>query len=117
MPDSYRRRNAGSRATAISRLGSKDSPGTSSLTQKPTVSPSDKEFWSVKSGATERRCYRGQYQWVTGTTLRKILDISPVTLWRWRHMNGFPAAKSINGRLYFPWREIEAWLMAQPDAA
>ena len=26
-------------------------------------------------------------------------------------------AKSINGRLYFPWRGIEAWPMAQPDAA
>jgi predicted DNA-binding transcriptional regulator AlpA len=56
-------------------------------------------------------------RWVTGPTLRKLLNISAVTLWRWRQKNGFPTAKSINGRLFFLWHEIEAWLEAQPDAA
>jgi hypothetical protein len=36
--------------------------------------------------------------------LRARLGISSVTLWRWRHDPdaGFPPAKVINGRLYFP---------------
>jgi len=58
-------------------------------------------------------------RWVTGPTLRKILNISSVTLWRWRHneSSGFPAAKSINGRLYFSWADVQAWLDKQPAAA
>jgi len=57
-------------------------------------------------------------RWVTGPTLRKILNISPVTLWRWRHnkSSGFPAAKSINGRLYFYWPDVQAWLDKQSVA-
>jgi hypothetical protein len=57
--------------------------------------------------------------WVTGPTLRKILNISSVTLWRWRHRqdNGFPSAKGINGRLYFYWPDVQAWLDKQPVAA
>jgi predicted DNA-binding transcriptional regulator AlpA len=58
-----------------------------------------------------------QGRWVTGPALRKMFDISAVTLWRWRHGNGFPTGKRINGRLYFPWREVDAWLKAQPDVA
>ena len=60
-----------------------------------------------------------QSRWVTGPTLREMLDISPVTLWRWRHRkhSGFPSAKSINGRLYFYWPDVEAWLDKQPVAA
>ena len=56
-----------------------------------------------------------QFRWVTGPTLRKILNISAVTLWRWRHRaeSGFPSAKSINGRLYFYWPDVEAWLEKQ----
>ena len=56
-------------------------------------------------------------RWMTGPTLRRMLDISAVTLWRWRQRKGFPTAKSINGRLYFPCHEIETWLELQPDAA
>jgi predicted DNA-binding transcriptional regulator AlpA len=52
-----------------------------------------------------------------GVRLRKNLGISSVTLWRWRHKNGFPNGKRINGRLYFPWEEVESWLEAQIDAA
>lgn len=54
---------------------------------------------------------------VSGPKLRRILDVSPVTLWRWRHDKGmgFPAAKRIQGRLYFPWHEVAAWLERQPE--
>ena len=56
-------------------------------------------------------------RWVTGPMLRKLFNISAVTLWRWRRGSGFPRGKSINGRLYIPWHEVEAWLQSQPDAA
>lgn len=57
-------------------------------------------------------------RWVTGPTLRRLLNISAVTLWRWRHRKdrGFPSAKSINGRLYFYWPDIQSWLDKQPAA-
>jgi hypothetical protein len=60
-----------------------------------------------------------QSRWVTGPTLREMLDISSVTLWRWRHRehSAFPTAKSINGRLYFYWPDVQAWLDKQPVAA
>jgi predicted DNA-binding transcriptional regulator AlpA len=56
-------------------------------------------------------------RWVTGPTLRNILDISAPTLWRWRRTGGFPTAKSINGRLFFYWPDVQAWLDRQPFAA
>jgi class 3 adenylate cyclase len=56
-------------------------------------------------------------QWMTGPMLRKLFNISAVTLWRWRRRSGFPRGKSINGRLYIPWHEVEAWLQSQPEAA
>jgi predicted DNA-binding transcriptional regulator AlpA len=56
-------------------------------------------------------------RWVTGPALRRMLNISPPTLWRWRHAGGFPIAKLINGRLYFALDEVEAWMAAQPNAA
>jgi predicted DNA-binding transcriptional regulator AlpA len=51
--------------------------------------------------------------------LRAKLGISAVTLWRWRHdkKRGFPIAKIINGRLYFPVTAVSAWLARQADAA
>ena len=60
-----------------------------------------------------------QSRWVTGPVLRKMLCISAPTLWRWRHRKeaGFPEAKSINGRLFFNWQEVQAWLDRQPVAA
>ena len=53
-----------------------------------------------------------------GPKLRQILGVSPVTLWRWRHDESmrFPKAKSIQGRLYFPWSAIAAWLASRPEA-
>jgi predicted DNA-binding transcriptional regulator AlpA len=56
---------------------------------------------------------------ISGPKLRAALSISAPTLWRWRSDagKGFPKAKYINGRLYFPWHEVRAWLERQPDAA
>jgi hypothetical protein len=64
-------------------------------------------------------CPAQESRWVTGPTLRKMLNISPVTLWRWRHSkrSRFPVAKSINGRLYFYWPDVQSWLDKQPIAA
>ena len=56
---------------------------------------------------------------VPAPRLRELLGITPVTLWRWRHDDkmDFPAAKVINGRLYYPWHEVAAWLDRQPASA
>jgi predicted DNA-binding transcriptional regulator AlpA len=56
---------------------------------------------------------------VPGPKLRAMLGISAVTLWRWRHdkSSAFPAAKQINGRLYFPWGAVSDWIAKQPEAA
>jgi predicted DNA-binding transcriptional regulator AlpA len=54
---------------------------------------------------------------IPGPKLRAKFGISAVTLWRWRHENGFPAAKVINGRLYFPVTAVSAWIARQGDAA
>jgi hypothetical protein len=59
-----------------------------------------------------------EHRWVTGPTLRRMLNISAVTLWRWRHdpRISFPAAKRVNGRMFFAWHEVAAWLDKQPNA-
>lgn len=56
---------------------------------------------------------------IPGPKLRSKLGISAVTLWRWRHdgTSDFPAAKVINGRLYFPLDAVSNWLARQPEAA
>ena len=56
---------------------------------------------------------------IPGPKLRAKLGISAVTLWRWRHDEalGFPPAKSIKGRLYFPVGPVTDWLARQQQAA
>jgi hypothetical protein len=84
----------------------------------------NRKLKSTKTASSRRRETRqseaaiSQHLWVTGPTLRKALNISPVTLWRWRHNPGMasPAAKRINGRNFFAWNEVTAWLKNQPIA-
>lgn len=56
---------------------------------------------------------------VPGPKLRRLFGISAVSLWRWRNDEhlGFPQAKVINGRLYFRWDEVQAWLAKQQSAS
>jgi hypothetical protein len=84
------------------------------------LSPRERERRDQQSAAvTARGRSQRERAWVTGPTLRELLNISSVTLWRWRHRvdNGFPSAKSINGRLFFYWPDVQAWLDKQPVAA
>jgi predicted DNA-binding transcriptional regulator AlpA len=56
---------------------------------------------------------------ISGPKVRQALDISAVTLWRWRNNSaaGFPASIVINGRLYFGRAEMQAWLAKQQRIA
>ena len=88
--------------------------------QKPNIFQSEQNRReSLLEAAIEHGRPQLERHWVTGPTLRKILNISSVTLWRWRHnpSMGFPPAKRINGRTFFVWHEVVAWLEKQPDAA
>jgi hypothetical protein len=54
---------------------------------------------------------------VPAPKLRRMLGVSAVTLWRWRQDQaaGFPRATTINGRNYFPWGGVQAWLAARRE--
>jgi predicted DNA-binding transcriptional regulator AlpA len=57
-----------------------------------------------------------QRHWLTGPALRRKLgNVSPMTLWRWRRNKDFPVPKVINNRLYFAEDQVEAWITARPD--
>ena len=53
---------------------------------------------------------------VPAPKLRRMIGVSAVTMWRWRTRAGFPAATIINGRNYFPWADVLAWLARQQQA-
>jgi hypothetical protein len=56
-------------------------------------------------------------EFIPGPKLRAKLNISAVTLWRWRHdrTDPFPAPKIINGRLYFPLAAVTTWIANKPE--
>ena len=56
---------------------------------------------------------------VPAPKLRRMLGISAVTLWRWRHdpKLAFPSAKQINNRIFFVWADVEDWVARQEQAA
>jgi len=58
-----------------------------------------------------------EVDFIPGPKLRAKLGISAVTLWRWRHdcTSPFPAAKVINGRLYFPLAAVTTWIANKPE--
>jgi hypothetical protein len=88
--------------------------------RKPKISQREQERRARQSKvAIEQGLPQLERSWVTGPTLRKNLNISSPTLWRWRHdpSMGFPIAKRINGRLYFRWDDVQAWLAKQQQAA
>ena len=47
--------------------------------------------------------------------LRRQLNVSPMTFWRWLHDEklAFPASLRINDRVYFRWVDVQAWLARQ----
>jgi predicted DNA-binding transcriptional regulator AlpA len=51
--------------------------------------------------------------------LRRQLNVSPMTFWRWLHDEklAFPASLRINNRVYFRWADVQAWLARQQQAA
>jgi hypothetical protein len=88
--------------------------------QKRNIAPRERQRRDKQSAvAIAQGLPQRERAWVTGPTLRKLLNISAVTLWRWRHRkeSGFPSAKSINGRLYFYWPDVQAWLDKQAVSA
>jgi predicted DNA-binding transcriptional regulator AlpA len=49
--------------------------------------------------------------------LARQLGISPVTFWRWRKMEDFPAGRRIRNHVYFSQSAVLAWLDRQQQAA
>ena len=45
--------------------------------------------------------------------LARQLGISPVTFWRWRKMEDFPAGRRIRNHVYFSQSAVLAWLDRQ----
>ena len=85
--------------------------------QKHNISQREQDRRARQSVAKiQHRIPELERRWVSGPTLSNILNISSVTLWRWRRTGGFPTAKRVNGRLYFFRDEVAAWLDSQQDA-
>lgn len=83
-----------------------------------TITSSELRRRRLQSDATRYNDEDGhERRWVTGPTLRRMLDISPPTLWRWRRKPDFPRAKVIHGRTFYNLAEVDAWMAAQPDVA
>lgn len=53
---------------------------------------------------------------IMGARLARQLNVSSVTLWRWRKAGDFPAGRRINGHVYFSQSAVLAWLAEQQAA-
>jgi hypothetical protein len=56
-------------------------------------------------------------RWVTSNTLRRYIDVSTVTLWRWRQDPTFPPPRVINGRNFYHLPSVEAYLISKSKTA
>jgi predicted DNA-binding transcriptional regulator AlpA len=54
---------------------------------------------------------------IMSARLARQLGISPVTFWRWRKMEDFPAGRRIRNHVYFSQSAVLAWLDRQQQAA
>jgi prophage regulatory protein len=49
--------------------------------------------------------------------IRKLIDVSDMTLWRWEQAGTFPRHLTINGRNYWRRSDVLAWLDRQGTSA
>ena len=56
-----------------------------------------------------------QQHWVTARTLRQYVDVSYVTLWRWRSHPNFPPYRTVNGRNFYDWPAVERWMRSRSE--
>jgi hypothetical protein len=84
------------------------------------MSDAERERWRRQSQAAHDADEpRRERRWVTSATLRRYIDVSAVTLWRWRQDPTFPpdAVRVINGRNFFDLPAVEAYLISKSEAA
>lgn len=54
---------------------------------------------------------------LTRRLLRNLVPVSDMTIWRWERDDRFPRHLTVNGRNYWLYSEVEAWLAKQQRAA
>jgi predicted DNA-binding transcriptional regulator AlpA len=72
---------------------------------------------TAKPATPKRPSNPGAIDLIMGARLARQLGISSVTLWRWRKMADFPAARQIRQHVYFSQAEVAAWINRQQAAA
>jgi predicted DNA-binding transcriptional regulator AlpA len=58
-----------------------------------------------------------EFDLVIAARLSRELGISTVSLWRWRHLPGFPTGTRIHRRVYFSRLAVREWLASKQQAA